>query len=180
VGSPEDDLDEAIQQEIERRVQADISVHGWHVVKIEGDEYVPPWAHTIGFGDSFGHPEVLVAGMAVEQLHTLLNRIGDLLRAGNRFEADQQVHSILEVFPCAFKRVDARWHQAFAGNAAWHHRDTGLALLQCFWPDPEGRFPWDSGYPDDLKPLQPLLYEAAAERALAPGVRETLESEGVI
>lgn len=176
----DDSVDDQIQEQIESRVRADITVHGWHVVKIEGDENVPAWAHTIGFGDSFDHPEVIVAGMGVEQLHTLLNRVGDLLRAGNRFEEEQQVHSILEGFPCAFKRVDTRWHQAFAGNAAWHHRDSEFVLLQCFWPDPEGRFPWQDGFPAELKPLQPLLHEASAERALAPGVRATLEAEGVI
>lgn len=175
-GSHEDDL----HDEIERRVRADISVHGWHVAKIEGDERVPPWAFTIGFADTFGHPEVLAAGMALEQLHALLNRIGDLLRAGNRFAPDERVHDILERFPCAFKTVHAHWHQPFAGNAAWHHREGRLALLQCFWPDAEGRFPWEEGFPDDLKPLQPLLYEATAERALAPGVRATLEAEGVL
>ena len=166
---------------IERRVRADIQVHGWHVAKIEGDEQVPPWAFTIGFGDSFdGHPEVLAAGMNLDQLHALLNRVGDLLRAGNRFEPEQRVHSILEGFACAFKTVDARWHQAFAGNAAWHHRDGDFTLMQCFWPDPEGRFPWEDGYPEHLRPLQPLLYEATPERALTPGVRATLEAEGAL
>jgi len=166
--------------EIERRVRNDIAQHGWHVAKIEGDENVPPWAFTIGFGDSFDHAEVLVAGMSLDALHSLLNRIGDLLRAGNRFEPDQQVHDILEKFPCAFKAVDPCWHQAFAGNAAWHHREGEFSLLQCFWPGPEGRFPWQEGFPEDLKPLQPLLYEASAEQALTPGVRATLESEGVL
>ena len=38
--------EQEIQAEIDRRVKADIQVHGWHVAKIEGDEHVPPWAHT--------------------------------------------------------------------------------------------------------------------------------------
>ena len=170
----------AEMEELERHVRGDIERHGWHVAKIEGDDRVPPWAFTIGLMDTFDHPEILVAGMELDQLHALLNRIGDLLRAGNRFEAGQQVHSILEGFPCAFKPVHERWHQPFAGNAAWHHRDAGLELVQCFWPDPAGLFPWDEGFPADLRPLQPLLYEATPERALTPGVRSTLESEGVL
>ncbi len=165
---------------IERHIRGDIERWGWHVAKIEGDDRVPPWAFTIGFGDTFAHPEVIAAGMGLEQLHALLNRVGDLLRAGNRFEDGQQVHSILEGFACTFRRVDPRWHQPFAGNAAWHHRDDGLELLQCFWPDPEGRFPWDDGFPADLLPLQPLLFESTPERALAPSVRATLEEEGVL
>jgi hypothetical protein len=168
------------EEQIDQYVRGDIERHGWHVAKIEGDEKVPPWAFTIGFGDTFGHPEVLVAGMALHQLHALLNRIGDLLRAGNRFEAGQDVHNILEGFACAFRPVHPHWHQPFAGNAAWHHRDAGLELLQCFWPDPEGRFPWDEGFPVDLTPLQPLLYEPDPDRALAPSVRATLEEEGVL
>ena len=141
---------------------------------------MPPWAFTIGFGDSFDHHEVIAAGMQLAQLHALLNRIGDLLRAGNRFADGEQVHSILEGFACGFRAVDPRWHQAFAGNAAWHHRDGELTLLQCFWPDPEGRLPWEDGFPDDLRPLQPLLYEPTPERALAPSVRETFAEEGLL
>ena len=172
--------EQEIQAEIDRRVKADIQVHGWHVAKIEGDEHVPPWAHTIGFGDTFDHAEVIAWGMGVDQLHALLNRVGDLLRAGNRFAPDQQVHNILEKFPCTFKAVDARWHQPFAGNAAWHHRDGALSLLQIFWPDPEGLFPWEAGFQADLRPLQPLLYAPSPEAALAPGVLATLRSEGVL
>ncbi len=168
------------EEEMERHVRADIDRYGWHVAKIEGDDRVPPWAFTIGLGDTFGHPEVLAAGMQLAQLHAVLNRVGDLLRAGNRFEPGQQVHNILEGFACAFRAVAPCWHQPFAGNAAWHHRDSGLELLQCFWPDPEGRFPWDEGFPADLLPLQPLLYEEAPERALVPSVRATLEQEGVL
>ena len=166
--------------EIERRVRADIDAHGWHVVKIEGDDQAPAWAFTIGLQETFEHPEILVAGMPIDQLHALLNRIGDLLRAGNRFEPEQHVHSILEGFACAFKGVDERWYQTFAGNAAWHARDRGLDLLQCFWPDPEGRFPWDEAFPAELRPLQPLLYEAEPARALAPSLEAVLRAEGAL
>jgi len=167
------------EDEIERHVRGDIERHGWHVAKIEGDERVPPWAFSIGFVDTFDHPEVIVAGMDLDPLHALLNRIGDLLRAGNRFAAGEQAHSILEEFACAFRPVDERWIQPFAGNAAWHHRDREWSLIQCFWPDARGRFPWQEGFPAELGPLQPLLYEGSPERALAPGVRATLEAEGL-
>lgn len=168
------------EEQMERHVCSDIERHGWHVAKVEGDDRVPPWAFTIGLMDTFGHPEVIAAGMGVEQLHGLLNRVGDLLRAGNRFEAGQDVHNILEGFPCAFRAVAPTWFQPFAGNAAWHHRDAGLELLQIFWPDQEQHFPWDADFAEDLRPLQPLLYEATPERALAPGVHATLREEGVL
>ncbi len=172
--------DPSPEEQIEQHIRGDIERFGWHVAKIEGDDRVPPWAFTIGLGDTFDHPEVLAAGMSLEQLHALLNRIGDLLRAGNRFADGQHVHNILEGFACSFRRIDPAWHQPFAGNAAWHHRDDGLELLQCFWPDPEGRFPWDDGFPADLIPLQPMLYDATPERALAPTVLATLREEGVL
>ena len=64
------------EEEMARRVRADIDEHGWHVAKIEGDDRVPPWAFTIGFGDSFDHPEVLVAGMQLAQLEMAQQALG--------------------------------------------------------------------------------------------------------
>jgi uncharacterized protein DUF4262 len=42
--------------------------------------------------------------------------------------------------------------------ALWFYEDDPFPLMQCFWPDKEGRFPWDDGCDDYVRNAQPLLF----------------------
>ena len=54
------------------------------------------------------------------------------------------------------------------------HGGDDFPVLQLLWPDRDGRYPWDPGYPPDMFPLQPLLYEVDAARARATALLESL------
>ena len=72
------------------------------------------------------------------------------------------------------------WVPTFLGNAAWFYRSPDFPVLQCFWPDAQGRFPWDPACDPDWRQDQPLLYEADRERALSPALIADLEREGAL
>jgi len=166
--------------EVDRRVRSDVDAHGWHVVKIMGDDRAPPWAFTIGLEHSFSHPEVLIFGMELELLHRLLNHVGALVRTGRRFDDVERPAGVLEKHPPAFRPVLARWHGAFVGNAAWFYRERPFRVLQCFWPDAAGHLPWDANFDPAWAGRQPLLFLDDEQTALGAGLAHVLREEGAL
>lgn len=167
--------------EVRRRVQADIDRYGWHVGKIPGDDRAPSWAFTIGLFASFQQPELVVFGLDLETAHRLLNQAGLLVKRNRGgFEDGRLASGILEDHSVAFRRIAPRWHPVFLGNVAWFYEEDDTPALQCFWPDPTGRHPWDEGFDDSLRPLQPLLFESSVEAALTPDLARALREEGAL
>jgi len=166
--------------EVERRVREDIRRFGWHVVKVMGDEHGPGWAYTIGLLERFEHPELAVFGLDLDTMHELLNHAAALVGTGRRFEAGRDYGGVLEGLPCAIRTVDPRWTDVFFGNAAWHYERPDPPLLQCFWPDAAGRFPWQEGFDAGLGALQPRLFEPEVGSALSEAFAGVLRREGAL
>ena len=170
--------------ELNARVRQDIEQHGWHVGKIAGDDYAPAWAFTIGLAERYQHAEVIAFGLELEVMHTLLNRIGSLVRGGRSFapSAGEPIREpdVLQGLECSFRPVATRWREVFAGNIGWYYRERSWELVQCFWPDPESRFPWEPGFDSGLAAHQPKLYEPDEAHALAPGLAKVLRDEGTL
>jgi hypothetical protein len=173
-----------MEDEIEQRVRADIERFGWHLALFPPSEppapAVPGWAHSIGLHARFEQPEIVVFGSQLDLIRSLLDELCTRVRAGARYAADSQVEDVLTGFPIAFRGVDARWADAFLGNAAWFYRSPDFPRIQCFWPDRDGRFPWDAACDPEWRADQPLLYEADPERALSPALMADLEGEGAL
>jgi hypothetical protein len=166
--------------EVEARVRYDIQQHGWHVVLVPPEGASPGWAHTIGLHERFAHPELLVFGSEPRQLAALLNALGERVRSGVRFAAGTRDDGVLQGLGFAFRSVAKRWLAVFLGNAAWHYRSEDFGVLQGFWPDPAGRFPWDAGCARDVASEQPLLEHAELHRALPGALLEALRREGAL
>jgi hypothetical protein len=166
--------------EIDLRVRADIERHGWHVVIVPPDAGSPGWAHSIGLFERYSHPELLVFGSEPKQLAALVNALGERVRAGRRFGAGEDATDILTALPFAFRAVAARWTSVFVGNAAWHYQREDFPVLQGFWPDRDGRFPWDAGCAAEAVAEQPQLAHAELHLALPERLLEALRREGAL
>ncbi len=166
--------------EVEQRVRADIARHGWHVVIVPPEADAPGWAHSIGLCERWDHPELLVFGSAPAQLAALVNALGARVRDGHVFAADQEVDGILDALPFAIRAVAPRWVPVFLGNAAWHYRREDLPVLQGFWPDRDGRFPWQADCLPDVAREQPQLAHDAVHLALSERMLAALRREGAL
>ena len=166
--------------EIELRVRADIERHGWHVVIVPPEPDAPGWAHSIGLVERYAHPELLVFGSEPRQLGALVNALGERVRAGRRFAAGEEADDILAGLPLAFRAVARRWSAVFLGNAAWHYQREDFAVLQGFWPDREGRFPWHAGCASTVATEQPQLAHAELHLALPDRLLAALRREGAL
>jgi hypothetical protein len=165
--------------EVDEKVQADITRHGWHVVILPPEADAPGWAHTIGLWERFAHPELVVFGSEPRRLGALVNALGERVRSGLRFEPGE-TDRVLAGLPFAFRPVAPRWTSVFLGNAAWHYRSERFSALQGFWPDRGGRFPWDADCTPEVAAEQPQLEHHELHRALPERLLAALRREGAL
>lgn len=144
------------------KVLNDIQTFGWHTTGVfaqEGEEG-PEWAFSIGLYHSFMHPEVILFGLPLETCMDLVNAIGTEIKAGKRYESEHDYDDILQApYRCAFKEVHRCHYRDHVGYAMWFYEKDAFPLLQCFWPDKQGLFPWEAGCNDYVKESQPLLFK---------------------
>jgi hypothetical protein len=152
-----------------RLVIRDVNTSGWHAAVVDPHRGHHGWAFTIGFTQTFAHPEVVVFGLPADVLRAVLDAIGCELRAGRMF-ADGEDNAILAPpYRCVFRDVDAAWRDLVLPGAAWFYGGRPFSALQLVWPDRGHRFPWETEFDPDLIAFQPLLFhaEAAAARVAA-------------
>ena len=103
------------------------------------------------------HPEIIVFGLGTDLGQRVINGIGDAIRAGNRFAAEQEYADILADVRCVFKPVERNWYKWVLGYARWYHKGDNFPVLQCVWPDEQQHYPWQPAFKAELAWLQPFL-----------------------
>jgi hypothetical protein len=150
-----------IQHRIESRMGAvarDVSVAGWSVQVVPGDEYAPPWAYTVGLWASYRTPEFIMAGLPVEHMTIILNSIAERVADGENIDVADEVDGIC---PCSLtiRPVHASWRRT--NMLAISDRYYGYVrpgYLQVVWPDRRGRYPGDRGFQGKYDGRQPMLW----------------------
>jgi len=143
---------------IQQRIEADVAAHGWHVCKVaETGDNRPAFAYTIGLFVAFGHPEVVILGLGLDDMQWILNRLGEQVRGGRAFAAHDVVGGLIEGRSCKLVAVDPKWYGEFLGQALDYYHSPEFVTLQCLWPDRAGRFPDDTDFDASLRARQPLL-----------------------
>jgi hypothetical protein len=150
----------------DRIVIRDVNTVGWHVADVAPSGGHHGWAFTVGFTQTFGHPEVVVFGLPADVLRTILETIGHELRKGRKFPDGHEDATLTPPYRCVFRGVYAGWLGAVLPAASWFYGERVYSAVQLFWPDREQRLPWDSGFDKSLADFQPLLFlsDAAAAR----------------
>jgi len=159
----------------DQKVLDDIAAYGWHVMNVLEQSDTPGWSYSIGLQRTFNHPEIVVFGQEVDLMHSMINTVGDDISAGKTFVPDGRYPGLVEGYSCTFKPVQPVWYEHFLGFATWFYDGVEYPVMQCFWPDFEGRFPWERGFSEHLSWLQPLLFHHTASAA---GASELLKSLG--
>lgn len=154
-----------------RLVIRDVNVSGWHVSCVEPTGGHHGWAFSVGFLQTFGHPEVAIFGLPVDVERTLLDAIGQGLRDGRTFLEGTEDETLASPYRCVFKRIEPTWISAVLPAAAWFYGGRDFPAVQLFWPDRAHRFPWEEHFDGQLQTFQPLLFHADAESARAAGLR---------
>jgi len=144
----------------------DVENHGWHVILVPDEYTAPGWAFSVGLYYTFQHPEVIVFGLPSEVKHSMINTIGDNVRAGTVYKSGVEVTDVLTGgISCLFQAVEKRWYESLLGYGKWFYENDSFPVLQCFWPDKQGKYPWDSNFSPALFWKQPLLFHTDPVKA---------------
>jgi hypothetical protein len=143
---------------IQKKVAADIERHGWHVIKVMADEEGPAFAYSIGLTKTLKHPEIIVVGLGLDVMHGMINTAGKMIRDGQPFKAKRSYRGLLAGdYECSFRTVHASRYDEWVGQAQVFYDGDDFELLQCVWPDREGRFPWEPKVHGGFVGAQPIL-----------------------
>ncbi|MEU8320766.1 DUF4262 domain-containing protein [Nonomuraea sp. NPDC048881] len=153
VHEDQDELDLTDQHTVEH-----VQARGWSVKMIPEDDHGPGFAYTVGLWHTHRSPELAMFGLDVRLMHVLLNDLADEIAAGRPAQADEERHDLLERHPVVLKTVDLSWYREFFGCAISFYRRLSFPVLEVLWPDRDGRFPWNTGYDEQYRELQPHLW----------------------
>jgi Domain of unknown function (DUF4262) len=144
-----------------------IETNGWALEvippKAEAQPPVPGAAHTLGFPAAFAFPEVILVGLTPSAAHGIAELVADCLRGGTEIPLGVEVVGLLDgELRCAF--VEARPLECGFGldtATAWYRGDD-FDVVQMLWPDRNGFLPYETGFDQRLRPVQPVLTPAGA------------------
>jgi hypothetical protein len=152
--------------EADEKVLKDVENNGWHVIVVSDEGREPGWGFSVGLYYTFRHPEVVIFGLPREVKYAVINTIGENVRIGKRYQSGIEAADILSnEVPCFFQTVEKSWYEHFLGYARWFYENDSFPVLQCFWPDKQGNYPWDQSFNAKLFERQPLLFHVDPVRA---------------
>jgi len=140
---------------------------GWHVTNVvprveeEGDA----WSYSTGLFYHFKHPEILIFNETHDLRHSMINAIGDRVRLGEKFQPGPSYADIVgDGYYVQLRPVDVSHYKDWGNSAIWFYDGdpSSFPLLQCFYPDMNGKFPWESSCEQWAIDAQPQLWKPKA------------------
>ena len=119
-----------------------IKKHGWHfqfVFDENGEN--EDFAYSIGFEESFGHPEIMIFGLPRETMHAILSDLADEIRSGKKIVPNERRSGVLSGnFEVMFKPIRKEFLLEYAGRATDYYKDK-IRVYVMFWPDKNNILP---------------------------------------
>lgn len=131
-----------------RKISDNIRKYGWHCLHIfPTEEGQDRFTYSIGFGESYNAPEILIFGLAQDKAQALLGECAHLLKNGHTILLDTEDHNVLAGdYSVVFRSVRPDCFAEYLGTAVRYYQDTPFSAVVMFLPDRNHRFPWQSGY----------------------------------
>ncbi|MFJ4889060.1 MULTISPECIES: DUF4262 domain-containing protein [unclassified Streptomyces] len=152
-----------VSEERDSRIAKSVADFGWHVMGVAGGDAPSDWGYSIGLWHTLRSPEVSVFGLPSQTAMRVANAAGAAIRDGNPLEPDQRRGDVLNGYDVAVRPVHPSWYHDFFGAGIDFYQTPPLPIMQLFWPDKDGRFPWEEGADERCRMGQPLLWIAKDE-----------------
>ncbi len=158
----------------------DIVTAGCTVLMIYPDEAGggPPFdfIYTVGFYLNLQHPEFFIKGILSDAAGTMMNSLFLHVEDGNHIKDGTVVHYDLGDGEIKFvaKTFPLDRYYDYMGWGCWFYRSLfwkispiavpKFPVLQLFWPDAQGLYPWDDGCDPRVRAIQtPVEVESESE-----------------
>jgi Domain of unknown function (DUF4262) len=81
------------------------------------------------------------------------------VKTGETFEPGTAYSEIIGDYDCQFRPMDVSHYKDYVGWSIWFYDYdlNSFPMLQCFWPDKSGKFPWERGCEQWAIDAQPQL-----------------------
>ena len=146
----------AAANEFEQQILNNIQRSGWHCNAVGAGESFPTFVYTVGLTHSFGHPELIIIGLAPASAHGILSKIVErLTAAADSDSASKESGPADEPWTCVAVPESSRSELAL--SAVWYNEGTDFPMNQVVWPCPNGHFPWDEEADIAFVDSQPVL-----------------------
>lgn len=119
---------------------------GWAVQGVGSGLVDPSFVYTIGLWRNYQHPEIIITGVPLGLGAGILNVVGEQVGMGVRFGCEENYPGILENYRVAFRPIEDPSVGHWFNVASCYYRGYSFKVLQMFFPDAAGRFPFDEGY----------------------------------
>ena len=150
--------------EYERKFLRIIDEFGWHVTNVAplAGEEGNLWSYSTGLFYHFHHPEILIFNESTDLRWSMINSIGERVRQGEKFEPGRGYADIIgSGHYVQFRPVDVSHYKDWVNSAIWFYDNhpASFPLLQCFYPDMNGKFPWEPGCEQWAIDAQPQFFK---------------------
>ncbi|MBA2079490.1 MAG: DUF4262 domain-containing protein [Rhodanobacter sp.] len=145
------------EDESEQKVLDDIAKFGWHCISIFAEGEEAEYSFTVGLFQSFGHPELIIFGLAPQVAHQILCIAADAARSGHPLDLAQPSDALVNNYLCCFTQVPASAYQAYVGFGRWYYGGNAFPLYQVVWPSREGLYPWHPQAAPEFRATQPVI-----------------------
>ena len=134
---------------------------GWFGANINDAD--PPFFYTIGLMKTYNHPEFIVFGLESMNANVLIQSLILGLNNGQKYK-QPDIYTItigVEQHRVGIRKVHETQHPLYLGFAMGFMTGLGrmgeLEAMQVFWPDRNGKFPFDSSCELEVYNCQPRL-----------------------
>jgi hypothetical protein len=141
----------------EQKVLDDISNFGWHCMHVSGEQGRASFSYTVGLFHSYGHPELIIFGLAPKVAHQILVIAADAAKSGSPLDLDSATDALVNDYVCCFAEVPSSNYYEHVGFARWYYEGNNFPLYQVVWPSRSGLFPWHPQATSEFKSAQPVI-----------------------
>jgi len=106
---------------------------------------------------TFGQPEIIILGLDLDDMHKIINNIGEEVRKGQSLKIGEKYSQFLENHDAQFVEVDQKHYSDYLGWDLWFYEGSDFPAWQFVWPDKGNLFPWEEGFDKSLKNIETLL-----------------------
>lgn len=126
------------------KIAENIKKHGWQFQYVfDENESLPSFAYSIGFEESFSHPEIMIFGLSKDVMHSLLSNLVTDIKSGIFFLPNEKVKGVLNGnFEVMFKKMKPEFLSEYAGTARDYYQKP-FEVLVMLWPDKNNVLPFE-------------------------------------
>jgi hypothetical protein len=137
-----------------------VTRHGWSALWVAGSL---DFAYTVGLWHTFGVPELVMFGLAGDDMPTWLNTCVQRCQDKGWPATEEPFDGVLEGFDTQLREVHPSWYRALFGTALGFYRGVAVPFRQLVWPDRHGRWPWDGEATPSSRARQAFSWQPVAQ-----------------